>query len=427
MRKPLSFLVLCLAVVSLLLGPASAQQGGQTPPGGGGAPTAPTTPTAPTPSPTPSPTPGRPTTPTYPQPTSPTDRQQDRFPEMQRPIFLSGKVTLEDGTPPPEPAVIERVCNGTVRPEGYTDSKGRFSFQLGQNAQFMPDASWGGDSSFGGAGSRPGSAGGFGSSSGISERDLAGCEIRASLAGYLSDVVPLVGRRALDNPDVGRIVLHRYGNVEGATISATSLAAPKDAKKAYDKGLDSKKKEKWADARKQFELAVKAYPRYASAWYELGVASERLGDTDSARKAYAQSLDSDNKFVKPYLQLAGISARTQNWQELADTTSRVLRLDPYNYPGIYYFDSVAQFNLRHVDEAEKSARQAVKLDKQNLFPGANHILGVILATKGELADAAGFLKTYLKLAPAAPDAAIVKKRLAEIESIAAKAAPAIQP
>jgi len=346
---------------------------------------------------------------------------------MQRPIFLSGRVVLEDGTPPPEPVVIERVCNSVTRPEGYTDTKGRFSFQLGQNTQFMPDASWGGDSRFGGADGRTGSMGGFGSNSGISERDLAGCEIRASLAGYMSDVVPLVGRRALDNPDVGRIVLHRYGNVEGTTISATTLAAPKDAKKAYDKGLDAKKKEKWADARKQFEIAVNAYPRYASAWFELGLAAERLGDTDIARKAYAQSLDSDDKFVKPYLQLAGISARAQNWQELADTTSRVLRLDPYNYPGIYYFDSVAQFNLRNVEEAEKSARQAVKLDKQNLFPGANHILGVILATKGELADAAGFLKTYLKLAPAAPDAAMAKKRLAAIESTSATAAPAVQP
>jgi tetratricopeptide (TPR) repeat protein len=416
-RKPLNLVVLCLAVVSLLLEPASAQQGGQAPPAGGGAPT---TPTTPTPSPTPSPTPGRPTTPTYPQQPSPAE-QQNRFPEMQRPIFLSGKVVLEDGTPPPESAVIERVCNGVTRPEGYTDSKGRFSFQ--------PDASFGGDPSFGGSGSggRTGSMGGFGSGTGISERDLAGCEIRASLAGYRSDVLPLAGRRALDNPDVGRIVLYRFGNVEGTTISATSMAAPKDAKKAYDKGLESKKKEKWADARKQFEIAVKAYPRYASAWFELGLAAERMEDMDTARNAYAQSLESDDRFVKPYLQLAAMSAKAQNWKELADTTARVLRLDPYNYPGIYYFDSVAQFNLRHVEEAEKSARQAVKLDKQNLFPGANHILGLILATKGELVDAAGFLKTYLKLAPAAPDAEMAKKRLALIESTSANAAPAIQP
>ena len=60
---------------------------------------------------------------------------------QSRPVFLSGKVVMEDGTPPPDAVTIERVCGGSVRPEGYTDSKGRFSFQLGQNQGMMADAS----------------------------------------------------------------------------------------------------------------------------------------------------------------------------------------------------------------------------------------------------------------------------------------------
>src|SRR5262245_19909823 len=67
--------------------------------------------------------------------------QMNHFPEQQRPIFLSGKVMLDDGTPPPDSVVIERVCNGNPRAEAYTDSKGRFSFQLGQNHGMMQDAS----------------------------------------------------------------------------------------------------------------------------------------------------------------------------------------------------------------------------------------------------------------------------------------------
>ena len=45
----------------------------------------------------------------------PNDR--NRFPDMQqnRPIFLSGKVILEDGQPPPDSVTIERICNGVVR------------------------------------------------------------------------------------------------------------------------------------------------------------------------------------------------------------------------------------------------------------------------------------------------------------------------
>ena len=51
---------------------------------------------------------------------------------MPRPIFLSGRVLFDDGSKPSRDIVIQRVCMGNPRPEGYTDSKGHFSFQLGQ-------------------------------------------------------------------------------------------------------------------------------------------------------------------------------------------------------------------------------------------------------------------------------------------------------
>src|SRR6266436_5426510 len=63
-----------------------------------------------------------------------TNNPGGNFPgDLTRPIFLSGKVVLSDGTSPSEPVLIERVCNGTPRPEGWTNSKGQFSFQLGEN------------------------------------------------------------------------------------------------------------------------------------------------------------------------------------------------------------------------------------------------------------------------------------------------------
>jgi hypothetical protein len=145
---------------------------------------------------------------------------------MQRPIFLSGKVVMDDGTPPPDSVVIERVCNGVVRPEGYTDSKGRFSFQLGQNTAVMADASVGSAADGGGFGGRNSrNMGGMPGRGGLSERELMGCELRASLAGFRSEIVNLAGRRVMDNPDVGTIILKRLGNVEGLTISATSAMA----------------------------------------------------------------------------------------------------------------------------------------------------------------------------------------------------------
>src|SRR6185436_14030890 len=103
-----------------------------------------------------------------------------------------------------------------------------------------------------------------------SDSRLLGCELRARLVGYRSQMVSLSNRRALDNPDIGIILLHKLTPNEGGTISATSLAAPKDAKKAFEKGIDFLKKKKPEDALKSFEKAVELYPKYATAWYELG-------------------------------------------------------------------------------------------------------------------------------------------------------------
>lgn len=395
---------------------------------------------APAPSPSPAPpsntpgTPGR--TPTQPSP-FPSDRQtqspQERIPpmEMQQPIFLSGKVMLDDGTPPSEQVVIERVCNGVARPEAYTDTKGRFSFQLGQSMGMMPDASVGSaaDSGIGMGGPMTTSqrTGGFGNPrGGITEQQLMACELRASLPGHRSEVVSLAGRRAFDNPDVGVIILHRLGKVDGTLVSVTSLNAPKDAKKAYQKGVEAMKKRKVADAQKQLQKAVAAYPRYAAAWYELGVAHEAQKNTMEARKCFNAALEADAKFLKPYLALSMLSAGEKNWKEVADTTSRLIKLDPFDYPQAYFFNSVANYNLGNMEEAEKSAREAQKLDTDHRFPKVNHLLGVILASRRDYSGAAEAIRSYLKFAPNASDAAAVRTQLGEIEKAAA-AQPAQQP
>lgn len=410
-------ILLALALAAFVL---AAQQPAPPGPGGAPGPTTGPTPGPNTPSPT-SPIPGR--QPGQPQVGDPSQRSQ--FPEMVRPIFLSGKVVMEDGAPPPEPVTIERVCHGNVRPEGYTDSRGRFSFQLGQNAHLMPDASVSSssDAGFGGpefGAGRTASRGGMFGRGGLSERDLIGCELRAALPGFRSEVVNLSGRRVMDNPDVGTIILRRLGHVEGLTISATSLQAPKDAKKAFEKGSEMAKKNKVAEAQKELEKAVQIYPRYAVAWHQLGLAYEKQNQAEQARKAYTESINADSKFVNPYLQLALMAAKENKWQEVADTTDRVVRMNPVDFPQAFFYNSVANLNLQKLDAAEKSAREALKLDSQHRFPKYEHVLGVILANKRDYAGAAEHMRSYLTLAPLSPDADVVRKQLGEIDRILGK-------
>lgn len=332
----------------------------------------------------------------------------------QRPIFLSGKVVLDNGTPPPEPVTIERVCNGNPRPEGYTDSKGRFSFQLGQRGNVLPDASVNENmDSFGrtsGSSTNP-----MGGRAGVSERELMNCELRASLPGYRSQAVSLAGRRVMDNPDVGTIVLHRIANIEGLTVSATSALAPKDAKKAYEKGREQVQKQKWSEAQASFEKAVEVYPKYAMAWNSLGSVHAQQNKIEEARKAYQQAIAADSKLVQPYMELAILAAKQNQWDQVAEHTAKVIRLDPIDYPQAYYFDAAAKLNLGQLDEAEKSARQGLKMDDQHRIGQMEYVLGLALAQKRDFAEAAKVMQAYLTHNPKAGNADLARKQLAEVQ------------
>jgi tetratricopeptide (TPR) repeat protein len=345
----------------------------------------------------------------------------------QRPIFISGKVALSDGTAPSEPVKIERVCNGTARVEARTDRKGRFSFQLGQNLEFQ-DASSNGQDGFGiGGGGFGGQRGpGFGSSSSVRERDLFGCELRASLPGYRSDSVTLANIHYMDNPDIGTIILHPIAKVDGLTVSATTALAPKDARKAYEKGLEAAGKKNPDEAQKNFEKAVALYPKYAAAWFALGQINEQREHAEEARKAYEQSIASDSKFVPPYERLSFMALKESKWQDLADTTNRMLQLNPYDYPSAYYLSGVANLQLQHLDVAEKNAREAIRLDPLKKNARAHYVLGLILAQKQEFTTSAASLHTFLDADPNAPDVDFVRKQLEQVEAAAKEKGPPAQ-
>lgn len=357
----------------------------------------------------------------FPQP----GNQQPTFDQMQnRPIFLSGKVRMEDGSVPPETVTIERFClgRGNPIPEGYTDSKGGFGFQVGQRSGMMPDASISNtNDSIGGSSSSP--FGNLPGRSNVTERDLMSCELRASLPGYRSTVISLAGRRTLDNPDVGIITLRRLGDVSGFTTSATSLMAPKEAKKSLEKARNALKKNKLPEAQKELELAVNAHPKYAEAWYELGRVQAMQNSLEAAKASYMKSVEADEKYVRPYLGLAVMEAQEKRWEEVKQLSEKVIKLNRYDFPAAYFYGAVAHYNLRDAETAEKLCRSGIEADQYHSLPKMSHLLGMILVDKQDYKGASEHLTAYLKFAPKAGDADQVKQQLADINGRAAQVNP----
>ena len=318
--------------------------------------------------------------------------------KLQVQVQKSGKVTLEDGSPPPEPAVIEALCGAAAAvPVARTDSKGGFIIGHGRDADVDARMQ-------------------RGSAASATGRNLAGCALQARLPGYRSSRLRVADSEAID---LGVIVVRRASG-EGVTESATGLRAPKEAQRAFEKGTAAIAKKKWDDARTNLEKAVELYPEYAAAWFELGRACYGSGDFARARGAYERSIKADAKFVPPYIQLAAVLQREKDWQAAADVTATAIKLDPDSYPAAYVANAVSNFRLGNMSVAEASARQAIKLEAAPQFPEVEYTLGLVLAERSEFKEAAEHLRNYLRLVPNSPGAESVKARIAEFEQAAAK-------
>jgi TolA-binding protein len=357
------------------------------------------------------------------------------------PVFIYGRVVMDDGSPPPIGIAIKRTCSGTPRTMGFTSAKGQFSISFGggQPQPGLFDASEGlpGRDSFDvipGLGGQ--SSGGQMSSQAAFSASLAGCDITAELAGFRSDRLNLSARSPLDNPDIGIIVLHRIAGVEGTSVSATSLNAPKDARKAWEKGNQilravesgpansaSNRDSKLADAEKNFQSAVTMYPKFANAWNDLGRTRLLRQDMAGAKEAFLKALEADSKLVEPYIGLGEDAVRAQDWQTAAKYLGRALQLDPVDYPRVWFEDAVANYNAQNNDRAEKDLREALKLPPSaKIDPHANELLGFILINKQDYAGAKDAFTTYLKMLPDAQDSADIKAKINAINSELANAA-----
>jgi len=342
-------------------------------------------------------------------------------------IFISGTVVLSDGLPLPERVKIERVCSGPPRVETYTDKKGHFSFQVGQNLE-MQDAS--SQSPFSGPGSPLGNAntGSASGRGGFNERELWGCELKADLPGFQSDMVPLSNIHYMDNPDVGTIILHRLAKVDGLTVSVVSALAPKDARKSYEKGQAAAGKHNWDEAQKDFEKAVEIYPKYSVAWFDLGRLQEENGHLDDARKAYLQAIAAEPKYIQPFERLSWLALRESKWQDLVERTDQWLRLDPSNSADVYYLSSLGNLQTQHIDIAEKNAREAIRLDPSKKNMRTRYILGLALAQKQDFIASAASIREYLATAnPEAKETEVIRKQLAQIDDAAKQQTAAAKP
>jgi len=165
----------------------------------------------------------------------------------------------------------------------------------------------------------------------------------------------------------------------------------------------------------------------------------RLGDSDKAYGAVNQARTLDPLNPQMYRQLSAVlaqqgrhdeaevalmqetaiaSLQEGKWQDAADSSGRVLQADSAGYPSAAYLNAMANLRLGNLDAAERSAREAIRLDSAHRNPRTSYVLGLVLAEKREYGQAIDSLNAYLRAASNAPDSETVRKQLRNIEELA---------
>ena len=340
-------------------------------------------------------------------------------------MYLTGSVATDDGTALPRNVMVERVCNAGVRQQVYATAGGEFTMELGTMTEPILDASGEGNQKFA---TSPKNGG-----MGVPRRDLATCELRASASGFQSQTISLAELTPSDRrAEVGSIVVHRTVKVKGATLNAAAYKAPGSARKAYEKGLEAAGKGKLPDAQRDFEEAVKLYPRYSNAWFALGDVLQKQTQKEEARTAYLRATEIDGRYLPPLLGLASIAFEAQEWKEVLGLTSQVLRndsldygkingslldLDNVDYSRAYFYNAAANLALNRLTEAEKSGLQAERLDLWPHYPQLRLLLAEIFVRKNNYAGAIDQLHLYLTIVPQGKNADLAREQLAKMEKL----------
>ena len=328
---------------------------------------------------------------------------------------VTGRVIMEDGSPVPDAAMVELVCTAQVRKRIKPFANGDFVLALGNDGSDIGDLTMPRSAASAGAvpfSTREQNLGG----EDAGRFDFSGCEVRATLGGFHSNRIALGPRRRLDKSEIGQLVLRNLAGVDAVMISANTLAAPPQARLAFDNARREVQKEKpdYTLALGELKKALDGYPAFAAAWHLLGIARLAQKDGAGAHDAFRKAIDADATYVEPYVELASMELVQQRWAEAVKWIDPALKLNA-NIPYAHYLAASIHFQLGNIDAAERSALLLWQTREVERYPLTHYILGGIKAQRGDFESAAARFRDYLSTRPDPATAQSVNELLADWE------------
>jgi len=198
-----------------------------------------------------------------------------------------------------------------------------------------------------------------------------------------------------------------------STEAATDLAAPKKARKEYEKGSRALDSENLEEARKHLENAVAEGPCFARAQTALGLTLSMQHQFAAAESVFKQSIKCDGGFLPAYLQLAILLKAQKRYKECEATLQQGLRVFPSEWQ-LHYQLAIAKDGSRHYEESEQEFLRAQAINPE--VPPEFHLRLASLYLNWKKYDKAhAEMETYLRADPDGRFAEPTRKMMQQME------------
>jgi tetratricopeptide (TPR) repeat protein len=229
----------------------------------------------------------------------------------------------------------------------------------------------------------------------------------------------------LDGPSAKLVVYlkARSGPIpqSGYTVSVRELKIPGKAHNEFEQGLQRVAKNDPAGSLSHFTKAIRVFPGYFEAYYNLGVAEMSLGHTGEAMKDFQTSIDlSNGRYALAEFGYAYLLCQQRRPNEAEKMVRRGLEVEDAGPEGYVILGEALQ-QLDQLDEAEKSVHEAL-LRNPN-YAGAYLVLSDVADRRGDYRLEIQDLDIYLRLQPNGPGSVLARKLRAEAVGMLASSHP----
>ena len=125
-------------------------------------------------------------------------------------------------------------------------------------------------------------------------------------------------------------------------LSCSRSPSFNNAESAFHGNVELARSQQWQKAVDAYREAIRLKPRYASAFDNLGVAYNQLGQFADAAKAFQQAIQLEPNWAKPHYDLGVAFSEQNKKQEALTAYLTASRLDP---PHLFLFASVAALGV----------------------------------------------------------------------------------